>query len=84
MLAIAVMIISQIIIPPFINRRFFWLFRKSERKLMKAEASLEDSGVIETATELELEQARRLRRTRMLHVKASKTKKGGTSGKHNK
>ena len=31
--SVALFIISQIILPPFINKRFFWIFRKKERKL---------------------------------------------------
>ena len=34
---IILFIVSQIIIPPVIGKRFFWLFRKEEKKINEAE-----------------------------------------------
>ena len=35
-------IFTQVVLPPFINKRFFWLFRKSEKEIMSAEDELQD------------------------------------------
>ncbi|MDO8516954.1 MAG: hypothetical protein Q7S33_02410 [Nanoarchaeota archaeon] len=44
-ITVAVFIISQIILPPFINKRFFWILRKKEKKLDAVGNELIDAQV---------------------------------------
>lgn len=41
--AFALFVITQIIIPPFIGKPFFWSFRKTERALMEKQSTLMDA-----------------------------------------
>lgn len=42
-LAIAILLLSQIVIPPFIGKPFFWIFRKAEKNLRGKETELLDA-----------------------------------------
>lgn len=51
--AFALFVITQMIIPPFIGKRFFWLFKKSEKQLMEKQSALMDAKTEKQAREVE-------------------------------
>lgn len=53
-LALMVLIFCNVVLPPFINKPFFFMFRKAERKLLDADQDFSDS-----MTEAKAEQIRK-------------------------
>ncbi len=51
----AVFILSQVVIPPFIGKKTFWIFRKSEKKLHKREDELDDLKTEEEIVDIQKE-----------------------------
>lgn len=45
LLIISLLFITQLILPPFIDMPYFWLFRKCEKELLKAEDQLSVSKI---------------------------------------
>ena len=43
---LAILLISQVILPPLIGKSFFWLFRKPARMLRNKEAEIADAKVL--------------------------------------
>lgn len=51
--AIGVFLLSQIVYPIFSGKPFFWMFKKSEKRLTKKEEELADLGTEEKVVELQ-------------------------------
>ncbi len=43
---LAVVLISQVVLPPLIGKPFFWIFRKPARMLREKETEIEDAKVL--------------------------------------
>lgn len=54
-LVIAILLLSQIVIPPFIGKPFFWIFRKAEKNLRGKETELLDAKTFRDARRIERE-----------------------------
>ncbi len=52
---LAVLLFSQVVLPPLIGKPFFWLFRKPARMLRKEEAKIEDEKILKEVKEREKE-----------------------------
>jgi len=54
LLAVIILLVTQVVLPPFIGKRFFWIFRESERNLRESEGIL-----IEATTKKEADEIKR-------------------------
>lgn len=52
---VAIIILTQLVIPPFIGKRFFWALRKSEKRLQKKEDEFVDLETEEEIVDLQKE-----------------------------
>lgn len=66
---VGVYFFTQIVLPPWIGKKYFWIHRKSERYVMEKERELAELGTVAEALELD----RKIKKGKnQLH----KTKKG--------
>jgi hypothetical protein len=67
---VGLVILTQMVLPPFIGKRFFWFFRKSEKAILEAQSELEDAEATVAAGEIR-KQVERVKKT------TSRKKTGG-------
>lgn len=53
LILICILIFTQVVLPPFIGKRYFWIFRKSEKKIIEKEETLADLSDEERAEDIE-------------------------------
>ena len=68
-IVVVLFVVTQMVIPPFIGKRFFWIFRKSEKRILAKEDDLAELRTEET--EVELDRAAKTARERIAKKKAS-------------
>jgi hypothetical protein len=59
---VGLVILTQMVLPPFIGKRFFWFFRKSEKAILEAQGELEDARATVAAGEIR-KQTERVKKT---------------------
>lgn len=58
-LLVLIVVLTQVVLPPILGKRFFWIFRKSEKRKRSGEAVLDDLKTNLEAKRIQTEKRKR-------------------------